>query len=295
VRLDRVAGAPISWGVCEAPGWGLQLAPDRVLAEMGELGLRATERGPDGWLPDDPGALRDLLARHGLRLVAGFVPAVLHREPDGRALEGVARAAATLAGAGADVLVLAADGEDAGYDRPAELDAGQWRTLLANLRRVQPLAADHGLVAALHPHAGTAIERRHQVERLLADSEVALCLDTGHLVLGGTDPVALARSAPERIAHVHLKDVDLALAGRVTEGGLPFAQAVRQGVFRPLGRGGVDLAALVALLDAAGYDGWYVLEQDVMLEREPPPGQGPAADVKASIEALRSLAAREPA
>lgn len=289
MQLDRVAGAPISWGVCEAPGWGLQLDPDRVLGEMCALGLRATELGPVGWLPTDPGALRERLQRHGLRLVGGFVPAVLHREPGGPAVEGVARSAATLAGAGADTLVLAADGDGAGYDQAAKLDEQQWATLLGNLRLVGELCADRGLELALHPHAGTVIERRPEVERLLADSEVPLCLDTGHLAIGGTDPVEVARSAPERVRHVHLKDVDAALAGRVADGELAFADAVRQGVFRPLGQGSVDLPALVGALDAAGYGGWYVLEQDVMLDREPPPGQGPVADVRASIEALRPL------
>lgn len=293
--LDRVAGAPISWGVCEAPGWGLQLDPDRVLGEMRQLGLRATELGPDGWLPTDPAALRELLQRYGLRLVGGFVPAVLHREAGGQVVAGVARSAATLAGAGADTLVLAADSDGDGYDRSAELDGGQWATLLDNLCRVEELCTAHGLAMTLHPHAGTVIERRREVERLLADSEVALCLDTGHLAIGGTDPVQLARSAPERVVHVHLKDVDAALAGRVADSDLAFTEAVRQGVFRSLGQGSVDLAALVGVLDGAGYGGWYVLEQDVMLDREPAAGQGPVADVRASIDALRPLATREPA
>ena len=76
--LERLAGAPISWGVCEVPGWGIELPPERVLAEMRSLGLRATEAGPDGYLPSDPAALEELLARHELRLVGGFLPVVLH-------------------------------------------------------------------------------------------------------------------------------------------------------------------------------------------------------------------------
>jgi inosose dehydratase len=136
------------------------------------------------------------------------------------------------------------------------------------------------------------IERRAEVERLLADSEVALCLDTGHLMLGGTDPVELARGVPERVRHVHLKDVDGAVAKQAAEGGVGYAEAVRAGLYRPLGHGDLEVAAVVEALEGAGYDGWYVLEQDITLEREPPPGAGPIEDVRASLDTLRSLADR---
>src|SRR2546428_5825440 len=76
--LERLAAGPISWGVCEVPGWGLQLPPERVLAEMGALGIVATESGPDGYLGYDPAAARDLLDRNELTLVGGFLPVVLH-------------------------------------------------------------------------------------------------------------------------------------------------------------------------------------------------------------------------
>ena len=76
--LDRLAAGPISWGVCEVPGWGLQLPPDRVLSEMRSLGILATEAGPDGYLGRDPALVRALLDRHGLELVGGFLPVVLH-------------------------------------------------------------------------------------------------------------------------------------------------------------------------------------------------------------------------
>jgi inosose dehydratase len=284
-----VAGAPISWGVCEAPGWGVQLPPARVLAELAELGLRATELGPEGYLSADPAAVPDLLGRYGLRAVGGFVPVVLHRELDTAAVE---RSAAALAAAGAGVFVLAADAGAGGYDQRGELDERQWATLLAGLDLVAERCLAHGLELVVHPHVGTMIERRAEVERLLADSEVALCLDTGHLMLGGTDPVELARGVPERVRHVHLKDVDGAVAKQAADGGVGYAEAVRAGLYRPLGHGDLEVAAVVEALEGAGYDGWYVLEQDITLEREPPPGAGPIEDVRASLDTLRSLAGR---
>src|SRR5215475_7525795 len=75
---ERVGGAPISWGVCEAPGWGHELPPERVLGEMRELGLRATELGPTGYLGQDPADVRAVLARYQLRLIGGFLPVPMH-------------------------------------------------------------------------------------------------------------------------------------------------------------------------------------------------------------------------
>src|SRR5687768_10234816 len=109
-RVDdvRLAGAPISWGVCEVPGWGSQLPPARVLAEMASIGLRATELGPVGWLPTDPAALLAALAPHDLRLVGGFVPFVLHTADASAAVAEADRTAAVLAAAGAEVICAAA-------------------------------------------------------------------------------------------------------------------------------------------------------------------------------------------
>src|SRR5918998_4946246 len=117
----RLAGAPISWGVCEVPGWGRQLPPERVLSEMAGLGLTATELGPLGYLPLEPGALRARLAEFGLALVGGFVPLVLHEPGCDAARAAAAETAATLAAAGADVFVAAAV-MDAGWSAPAPLD-----------------------------------------------------------------------------------------------------------------------------------------------------------------------------
>jgi inosose dehydratase len=279
----RVAGAPISWGVCEVPGWGHQLAASRVLDEMRQLGIAATEFGPAGFLPD-PG----ILARYGLAAVGGFVPVVLH-DPGVDVLAALAPALEDFARTGAGTLVLAADAGRPGYDERVELDAAAWRTLLDNLTRAGDAAGQRGVLATLHPHVGTVVERRDDVLRVLDGGEFPLCLDTGHLLIGGTDPAWLAAQAPDRIAHTHLKDVDGALAGRVRAGSLRYTEAVAAGMYRPLGRGDVDIAGIVGTLDAAGYHGWYVMEQDAVLSAEPPPGAGPVDDVRASLAFLNRL------
>ncbi len=281
----RIAAGPISWGVCEVPGWGLQLEPERVLGEMRSLGLRATEAGPAGYLGADPASIRDLLDRHGLELVGGFLPIVLDA-----ALDKVRRTAALFAQLGASVLCSALVLDEGWATPPRPLADAEWRHLLGALRRVDEVAAEHGVAHVLHPHWGTLLERDADVSRVVAESEVALCLDTGHLALGGTDTVALAAQAAHRVAHVHLKDVDAAVAERLRTGELSLVQAVQAGLFRPLGAGDAPIAETVLGLERAGYRGWYVLEQDVALAGPPQPGQGPLDDVRRSLDFLHALA-----
>lgn len=283
----KIAGAPISWGVCEVPGWGFQLPPARVLAEMQDVGLAATEFGPDGFLPEDP---RDVLERHELQAVGGFTPLLLHTAGHDPVPE-VEKLLATYAATGSDTLVLSAISGLDGYDTRPTLDDAGWRTLLGNLDRLAGAAAAHGVRAVLHPHVGTMVENTDDVARVLDGSSIALCLDTGHLLIGGTDPVALTRQAPERIAHTHIKDVDLGLARQVQDGRRTYTEAVAAGMYRPVGHGDVDFGAIIGHLRDHGYAGWYVLEQDTILTREPT-GEGPLTDVRTSVEALRAMLAR---
>ena len=282
----KLAGAPISWGVCEVPGWGYQMPPDRVLAEMRDVGLSATELGPEGFLPSDPDQLTALLKIYGLRCVGQFAPVVLHDE-DHDPLPDIAAPLDALLATEADVLVLAAATGVDGYDARPTLDDRQWATLLANLDRLADAAAKRGVLAVLHPHVGTMVETRSEVERVLDGSVIRLCLDTGHLLIGGTDPLQLAREVPDRIAHAHLKDVDAGLAADVQAGRLTYTEAVGRGMYTPLGAGDVDIAGIVSSLRSNGYDGWFVMEQDTILDAEPH-DEGPLADVRASVTFMQN-------
>jgi inosose dehydratase len=185
-------------------------------------------------------------------------------------------------------VLAAATGSD-GYDSRPVLDEAQWSTLLANLDRLATIVAARGLLAVLHPHVGTMVETRADVDRVLAGSSIPLCLDTGHLLIGGTDPLELAKAVPNRIAHTHLKDVDAALAAKVQSGELTYTDAVRAGMYTPLGWGDVDIAGIVSVLRDNGFDGWFVLEQDTILDGEPA-GEGPVRDVLASVAFLQAVA-----
>ena len=289
-RADKIAGAPISWGVCEVLGWGYQLGTDRVLTEMREIGLLATELGPEGFLPTEPRAMTGVLSQHGLQAVGGFAPLLLHH-PDHDPIPAANRILDGYAASGAKVLVLSADSGLTGYDTRPELDGAGWDTLLSNLDRVADVAANRGIRAVLHPHVGTMIEKGHEVQRVLDRSRISLCLDTGHLLIGGTEPAELARQAADRIAHLHLKDVDSRIAAKVQSGRLTYSEAVGRGMYRPLGTGDVDVPAIVGYLRARGYDGWYTLEQDTILTEEPT-HHGPVEDVAASAEYLRTVLRR---
>jgi inosose dehydratase len=286
----RLAAAPISWGVCEVPGWGLQLPPERVFAEMVELGIRATELGPQGWLPLDGAQARAALDGFGLRLVGGFVPLVVHEPALGATREQAVRAAAQLAAAGADVFVaaLVADLE---WSPPPAVDDDGWKRAGEHLHQIADLAAAEGLELVLHPHVGTIAESATDVERALERTDVRWCFDTGHLFIGGVDPAQFVRSHAERIGHVHLKDVDARLAAEVRSGARSLVEAVQAGLFRPLGEGDAGIGEAVDLLEQSGYERWLVLEQDIAITgSEPPAGGGPALDVRKSIEFLSTRA-----
>jgi inosose dehydratase len=282
---ERLAGAPISWGVSEQAGWGAELPPERVLSEMAALGLRATELGPVGYLPLDGTRLRDLLHRHGLTLVAAFAPLVLHERPDAGAREIESLAGRVVAAGGELISVAPVVDED--WSPRIPLTAAQWSRLIAGLDAAGRRAREYGLTVALHPHAGSLVQEAAEIDRVLEHSDLPWCVDTGHMLIGGMDPAAFAREHGDRVAHVHLKDVDLGLAGRVGRGDLSLGEGVRRGLFRPLGAGDAPIAEVVAVLAESGYRGWLVLEQDAALAAPPAPGEGPARDVGRSIDFLR--------
>jgi inosose dehydratase len=287
---ERLAGAPISWGVCEVPGWGAMPSLDSVLAEMEAVGLRGTELGAPGFLPADPDRLLAVLEPHGLRLVGGFVPLVLHEPEIESAVQQARDAAALFARASADVFVLAIVQDD-NWAPPQPLDDIAWRRLARHIGEIDTVVSDYGLTLALHPHAGTLIETAEQVQRALQTLDVGWCLDTGHLLIGGVDPVRFTTEHGDRIVHVHLKDVDRGLAARLRAGDDTLLQATRRGLFRPLGQGDAEIGGVLEALDGHGYDGWLVLEQDTAITDDgPTSGGGPMLDAQASIAFLHNSA-----
>ena len=177
------------------------------------------------------------------------------------------------AGAG-DVLCLAVDGSPdrdrwagrAGSpDTPVLTDAG-WDALIDVLHEIADAAAIGGHPVVFHPHAATFVETPDEIDRLMASSDPArlgLCLDVGHHIVGGGDPVEATRAVSDRVRHMHLKDVDPAVLQRVRAGEYAsLGEAVREGLFTELGAGVLDLDGVLALLAARDYAGWIMVEQD---------------------------------
>lgn len=291
MQYDKIAGAPISWGVCEVPGWGHQMGPERVLREMASLGLKATEFGPLGFLPVEAEARAKVLSDLNMHATGGFFPVLLH-DATYDPIPNVQKELESYVATGATTLVLAADSGKAGYDeKRAELTEDQWATVFKNLNAISALAGSVGVKAVLHPHVGTIIETHDDVVRVVNGSDISFCLDTGHMVIGGADPVLFSETHAPRVAHSHLKDVDLAWAKKVQDGDVTYYDAVVKGMYRPLGKGDVDIRAIVRNLLTAGYQGWFVLEQDNVIGGEPIEGSGPYEDAKISVEFLRSVIA----
>jgi inosose dehydratase len=198
------------------------------------------------------------------------VTAILHRtELQEAQLAAIDASARTLAGAGAGVLILATAAGTEGYEGSQRLDDSEWDALRRGISSADEIGRTRGLVVALHPHYGTLIENEEQIERIMTTTSVSLCLDTGHLTVAGVDPLLIARAADGRVAHVHLKDVDAGTAARLRAGEIGYRDAVRAGLYRPLGEGDVDLEPVLRRLDAAGYSGWYVVEEDAVIDAEP--------------------------
>lgn len=286
----KIAGAPISWGVCEAPGWGHQMGAERVLREMSELGLGATEFGPAGFLPGEAKARSGVLNKLGMEAIGGFFPIVIHRadhDPLPEVLEELKSYKAT----GAYELVIAANTGVDGYDekRP-KLDEDGWNILFKNLNRIREACEAQGVDAVLHPHFGTMIETRDDVMQVIQGSNIKFCLDTGHMFLGGTDPVFFSQNYSDRVGHVHMKDVNGELAEKVHSGQISYFAGVSNSLYVPLGQGSIDMRQVVKnLVEGAGYSGWFVLEQDLTLSAEPLSGVGPIETVRRSVEFLRAL------
>jgi inosose dehydratase len=274
VSVRRLASAPCTWGVWERTVGRDDLIPPRKMLEtVRGLGYVGIELGPPGYFGDDAHEVETALEPYGLELAGAFAPLRIADE-DGF-LDDLAFLDATieiLAATGSrGPVVLAADENEirlAAAGRPdaqreAALSADELRRASARVEMAAQRALDRGVATAFHPHTATYIESPEEVAALLeaTDPEVVkICFDTGHTVVGGGDPVELARLARDRIAHIHLKDVEPRVLARVRSRELTVEQAWEQNLFCPLGEGAVDFAAVLAEL--GDYDGWTVVEQD---------------------------------
>jgi len=244
-----------------------------MLETVRGLGYRGIELGPPGYFGGEPRDVVRTLARYGLDLVGAFAPLRIADEEGflddlgflDRTIETLAAAGAhgpvVLAGDENEVRLAAAGKPDA--VRQAGLPEDAFRRAAERVERAARRARERGVAATFHPHTATYVESPEEVAALLEHTDpevVQICFDTGHTLVGGGDPVELARTARNRIGHLHLKDVDPVVLERVRARELSVEQAWEHGLFCPFGEGAVDFAAVLAELET--FDGWAVIEQD---------------------------------
>ncbi|MEU3756791.1 sugar phosphate isomerase/epimerase [Streptomyces olivoreticuli] len=268
----RVGSAPDSWGVWFADD-PAQVPWQRFLDEVADAGYAWIELGPYGYLPTDPGLLRDETGRRGLSVSAGTVFTALHRGPSvwDATWEHVSAVAELTRATGARHLVVIPsfwrDDRTAEAIESPELTAEQWRHLATGTERLAREVRDrHGLEVVVHPHADTHIDTEAHVERFLDATDPALvnlCLDTGHYAYCGGDSVKLIETYGERIGYLHLKQVDPAVLAEVVAKGTPFGPAVRQGVMCEPPRGVPALEPVLAAAAKLDADLFAIVEQDM--------------------------------
>lgn len=268
----QVGTAAVNWGFDPLYHWAKPPSFEQMLTEMAASGYAGTEISYN--FPMDIPALRADLARHGLRAAATFhevllLDPALHDAEIAR-VKPVADRLQTL---GCDTLLLSdhttperlAVAGRVNPDGSDGLDDERWHHLAAGLNRLGKMLRDRGMRAALHPHVGTYVETRAEIDRLcaLTDPElVGLCPDTGHLAYAGADPEAVFVDYAPRVWYVHLKDVDRNILEQVRAERLDFPSGVRRNLFVPLGDGVVNFDRIFGALRAARYDGWVIVEQD---------------------------------
>ncbi|HOJ60990.1 MAG TPA: TIM barrel protein [bacterium] len=282
----RIANAPCSWGVLEFDLEGKAAGYAQVLDEMAASGYQGTELGDWGFMPTDPPVLRQELDRRGLALLGAFVPVAL-ANPE-TLDEGVAtalRVARLLAAAGeSPFLVLADDNgkvdertRNAGRVRPEQgLNSEQWKTFARGANHIARAVYDEtGLRTVFHHHCAGYVETPAEIERFLELTDpdrIGLCFDTGHYTYGGGGALEGLKTHWDRIWHVHFKDCHPLVAAEARAQEWDYFAAVQHGVFCELGKGSVDFPAIVQELRARNYEGWIVVEQDVL------PGMGTPLD-----------------
>ena len=295
----RAASAPINWGIMEHVELPADYSSGRVLDEIAAAGYSGTELGPYGFLPTDPALLRHELGKRSLTLCSAFLDVELGNPSAHEAgLADVARSARLISEAGARLLILSdkiTPARNATAGRRSEANQiswneAEWKAATVAIREVIARCKAAGLKVAFHHHAGGHVETPEEMDRLFtlfSADELGLCLDTGHYIYGGGDAVAFLERQVSRVWCVHLKDVYDAKVAEARRARMNFHAAVRHGIFAPLGKGSVDFPRVVQLLRNGHYDGWVVVEADVL-----PGGVGadsPLANAIAGREYLRQL------
>jgi inosose dehydratase len=298
--LIAVANAPCSWGVLEFESKSGSPGYEQVLDEIAASGYDGTELGDWGFMPTEPEILRERLDRRRLTMVGAFVTTRLadpgSHEASVRTAVETARLLAAVGDGGRPVIVVSDEptadpvrSGAAGRVQPAlSLTGRQWDDAARGVERIAAAVRDEsGLRTVFHHHCAGYVETPDEIDALMQRTDpslVGLCLDSGHATYGGGSPIELLSRHRARTWHVHFKDCEPQIAERARREQLDYQDALRRGLFCELGRGSVDFPALLRDLQGADYDGWIVVEQDVL------PAMGsPVASATRNRQYLRGI------
>ena len=288
----RFGVSPIAWANDDMPELGGDTPLDSILADVRDLGFSGVELG--GKFPRDPAVLKPLMASYGLDIVGGWYSAELLVRSAEEEIAALQDHLGLLKAMGSTVFVQAETSNaihSARGQRLADtprLAAADWKTFGDRVTQVADYIQGQGLKFAYHHHLGTVVERREDLDAFLraTGDSVGLTLDTGHAALGGIDPVAVLRSRPERIAHVHCKDVRGHIFERVQREGMSFLDGVLAGMFTVPGDGDLDYGAVMRALADNGYSGWIIIEAE-----QDPALADPRTYAELGLKALKQRAA----
>lgn len=288
----RFGVSPIAWANDDMPELGGDTPLESILGDIRDLGFAGVELG--GKFPRDAAVLRPLLARYGLELIGGWYSGALLRRSAQEEIAALQPHLELLKAMGSSAFVFAETSNaihgrrDTSLRNSPRLAAADWAPFGRRMTDVADYVVGQGLRFAYHHHLGTVVERPEDLEAFLAATgpSVRLTLDTGHAALGGIDPVDVITRHPERIAHVHCKDVRRDVFAQVRAKDLSFLDGVLEGMFTVPGDGGLDYAAIMRALAGAHYDGWIVIEAE-----QDPARADPRTYAKLGLEMLRRHAA----
>lgn len=266
----RLGIAPIGWTNDDLPDLGRENTFEQCISEMALAGFSGCEIGNK--FPKDPAVLKPCLDIRGLTICNAWFSSLFTSQPYEVTEKAFIAHRDRLHALGATIIGASEQGNSIqgkplnvfGPDKPVYTDE-QWHTIAGGYNRLGRLARDRGMTLTIHHHMGTGIQTAGEIDTLMAltDPElVYLLFDTGHLACAGVDPEALLRRYVRRVRHVHLKDVRAGVLAQARRQGWSFLQAVREGMFTVPGDGSIDFAPLFAILEAAGYRGWMVVEAE---------------------------------
>ena len=297
--MIAVANAPVSYGAFEITVGIDPNVPDPVtlLRSVAEAGYDGIDLGPVGYLGTGE-QLASRLAEHGLGIAGGYFelpfsdPAALDAAlPELDVLLDVLDGVAPEPLAPKPTLADAGSPERSRYpgraalDRSIGLDDAGWKAFAEGLARAAERCRERGYEPTFHHHTATYVEAQWEIERMLELSDVGLCLDTGHLPLGRGDPLVALRDWRDRINQLHLKDARLATLEQIVSEAAPVQEIWRRRAFCALGEGDIDIPKVLDAIAANAYEGWLVVEQDILPDPDNP--EQPAIDQRHNREYLR--------